>query len=125
AGLARAVSGRWSEDWLPGHVREVENLMERAVALSNGNGVTVDALPPVLRGNGAHALSPEGPLPAEFALEEYLARIERELIDRALTEAGGVKKDAASRLGLTFRQFRHRVKKLSGQPEDDSDDSDA
>jgi hypothetical protein len=36
-----------------------------------------------------------------------------------------VKKDAASRLGLTFRQFRHRVKKLSGQPEDDSDDSDA
>src|SRR2546422_421180 len=72
--------------------------------------------------NVAHALSPEGPLPAGFALEEYLARIERELIDRALTEAAGVKKDAAARLGLTFRQFRHRVKKLSGQPEDDSDD---
>src|SRR6267143_666961 len=53
-----------------------------------------------------------------FAAEEYLAQIERELIDRALTESGGVKKDAAARLGLTFRQFRHRVKKLSGQPED-------
>jgi len=123
--LSADAKRRLSEYWFPGNVRELENLIERAVALSNGDEVTVDALPPVLRGNGAHALSPEGPLPEGFALEEYLARIERELIDRALTEAGGVKKDAASRLGLTFRQFRHRVKKLSGQPEDDSDDSDA
>jgi len=123
--LSADAKRRLSEYWFPGNVRELENLIERAVALSNGDEVTVDALPPVLRGNGAHALSPEGPLPEGFALEEYLARIERELIDRALTEAGGVKKDDASRLGLTFRQFRHRVKKLSGQPEDDSDDSDA
>src|SRR5437016_655345 len=121
-GLSADAKRRLSEYWFPGNVRELENLIERAVALSDGNEVTVDALPPVLRGNGAHALSPEGPLPAGFALEEYLARIERELIDRALTEAAGVKKDAAARLGLTFRQFRHRVKKLSGQPEDDSDD---
>lgn len=123
--LSADAKRRLSEYWFPGNVRELENLIERAVALSNGDEVTVDALPPVLRGNGAHALSPEGPLPEGFALEEYLARIERELIDRALTEAGGVKKEAAARLGLTFRQFRHRVKKLSGQPEDDSDDPDS
>jgi len=109
----------------PGNVRELENLIERAVALSSGDEVTVDALPAVLRGSGAHALSAGGPLPAGFALEEYLAQIERELIDRALTESGGVKKDAAARLGLTFRQFRHRVKKLSGQPEDDADEPEA
>jgi hypothetical protein len=38
-----------------------------------------------------------------------------------------VKKDAAARLGLTFRQFRHRQKKLSGQPpgDDDGEESDA
>jgi two-component system response regulator PilR (NtrC family) len=77
----------------------------------------------VLRRTGAHALSPEGPLPEGFSLEDYLAQIERELIDRALTEAAGVKKAAAARLGLTFRQFRHRVKKLSGQPEDEADDT--
>jgi hypothetical protein len=35
-----------------------------------------------------------------------------------------VKKEAASRLGLTFRQFRHRVKKLSGQSEDDNGNGD-
>jgi two-component system, NtrC family, response regulator PilR len=122
--LSADAKRRLSEYWFPGNVRELENLIERAVALSNGDEVTVDALPPALRGNGAHALSPEGPLPGAFSLEEYLAQVERELIDRALTEAAGVKKDAAARLGLTFRQFRHRVKKLSGQPEDDSDDSD-
>ena len=121
--LSADAKRRLSEYWFPGNVRELENLIERAVALSNGDEVTVDALPAVLRGTGAHALSPEGPLPEGFSLEEYLAQIERELIDRALSEAGGVKKDASAKLGLTFRQFRHRVKKLSGQPEDDSDDS--
>jgi two-component system response regulator PilR (NtrC family) len=121
--LSADAKRRLSEYWFPGNVRELENLIERAVALSNGEEVTVDALPAVLRGTGAHALSPEGPLPEGFSLEAYLAQIERELIDRALSEAGGVKKDASAKLGLTFRQFRHRVKKLSGQPEDESDDS--
>ncbi len=121
--LSADAKRRLSEYWFPGNVRELENLIERAVALSTGDEVTVDALPPVLRATGAHALSPGGPLPAGFSLEEYLAQIERELIDRAMTEGRGVKKDAAALLGLTFRQFRHRVKKLSGQPEDDGEDS--
>ena len=121
--LSADAKRRLSEYWFPGNVRELENLIERAVALSNGDEVTVDALPAVLRRTGAHALSPEAPLPDGFSLEEYLAQIERELIDRALSESAGVKKDAAARLGLTFRQFRHRVKKLSGQPEDETDES--
>jgi two-component system response regulator PilR (NtrC family) len=120
--LSADAKRRLSEYWFPGNVRELENLIERAVALSSGDEVTVDALPAVLRDSGAHALSPGGPLPAGFSLEEYVAQIERELIDRALTETSGVKKDAATKLGLTFRQFRHRVKKLSGQAEDDGDE---
>src|SRR3954464_9711184 len=123
--LSADAKRRLAEYWFPGNVRELENLMERAVALSSGEEVTVDALPAVLRGTGGHALSPGGPLPAGFSIEEHLAQVERELIDRALTEAGGGKKDAAARLGLTFRQFRHRVKKLSGQPEDESDEAEA
>jgi two-component system response regulator PilR (NtrC family) len=122
--LSADAKRRLSEYWFPGNVRELENLIERAVALSNGDEVTVDALPAVLRRAGAHALSPEGPLPEGFSVEEYLAQIERELFDRALTEASGVKKDAAAKLGLTFRQFRHRVKKLSGQPVEEADDID-
>ncbi len=44
-------------------------------------------------------------------------------MERALEQAGGVKKVAASLLGLTFRQFRHRYKKLFGGAQDAGDDS--
>jgi two-component system response regulator PilR (NtrC family) len=98
----------------PGNVRELENLMERAVALSTGNEVTLDALPSPLR--RADPLAHEGPLPQGFSIEAHLAAIERSLLDRALADAHGVKKDAAAKLGLTFRQFRHRWKKLAGEP---------
>ncbi|HYV67602.1 MAG TPA: sigma-54 dependent transcriptional regulator, partial [Myxococcales bacterium] len=111
--LSREARRRLDEYGFPGNVRELENLIERAVALSNGEEVTLDALPAPLR--GAPSLAPDGPLPASFSLEGHLAGIERELIDRALAEARGVKKDAAAKLGLTFRQFRHRLKKLSGE----------
>src|SRR3989475_667704 len=111
--LSREARRRLDEYGFPGNVRELENLIERAVALSNGEEVTVDALPAPLR--GTRSLPPDGPLPENFSLEAHLAGIERELIDRALAEARGIKKDAAARLGLTFRQFRHRLKKLSGE----------
>ena len=95
-------------------MRELENLIERAVALSSGDEMTLDALPVPLRGTPVLA---DGPLPQGFSLEAHLGSIERELIDRALSESRGVKKDAAAKLGLTFRQFRHRLKKLSGEPD--------
>src|SRR5438309_3421274 len=109
---SREARRRLDEYDFPGNVRELENLIERAVALSSGDEVTLDALPVPLR--GAPALPPDGPLPQNFSLEAHLSSIERQLIDRALAEARGVKKDAAAKLGLTFRQFRHRLKKLSG-----------
>ena len=124
--LTAEARRRLDEYPFPGNVRELENLIERAVALSSGGEVTVEALPAILRRGGDAALAPEGPLPENFSLEAHLESIERELIDRALAEARGVKKDAAAKLGLTFRQFRHRVKKLAGQPDaDDTDDENA
>ncbi|MCA1829402.1 MAG: sigma-54-dependent transcriptional regulator [Myxococcales bacterium] len=120
--LSAETRRRLDEYAFPGNVRELENFMERAVALSAGDEVTVDALPAALR-VGVPAIPADGPLPDTFSLEKYLETIERQLIDRAMVESRGVKKDAAARLGLTFRQFRHRVKKLSGQPDDDTDDA--
>jgi len=111
--LSREARRRLDEYAFPGNVRELENLIERAVALSSGDEVTLDALPAPLR--GTPSLAADGPLPQGFLLEAHLAAIERELMDRALAEARGVKKDAAAKLGLTFRQFRHRLKKLSGE----------
>src|SRR6266849_3608782 len=83
--LSREARRRLDEYGFPGNVRELENLIERAVALSDGDEVTLDALPAPLR--GAPSLAPDGPLPPGFSLEAHLAGIERELIDRALAEA--------------------------------------
>jgi len=118
----------------PGNVRELENLIERAVTLSEGSEVTLEALPEPLRfaRQGETAAPPI--LGGGFSLEQHLTAIEKELIDRALVQAGGVKKNAAALLGLTFRQFRHRVKKLADpraadsagdSPGDDDDAPDA
>ncbi len=97
----------------PGNVRELENLIERAVTLSEGSEVTLEALPEPLRfARPGDSAAPQV-LGGGFSLEQHLTSIEKELIDRALVQAGGVKKNAAALLGLTFRQFRHRVKKLA------------
>ncbi|HEY5676276.1 MAG TPA: sigma-54 dependent transcriptional regulator [Myxococcales bacterium] len=120
--LSAEARRRFDEYPFPGNVRELENLIERAVALSSGAEVTVDALPAPLRAAPA-GLSPEGPLPAGFSLEDHLTGIERQLIDRALAETNGVKKDAAVRLGLTFRQLRHRIQKLAGEAAADDDEN--
>jgi len=119
--LSREARRLLDEYSFPGNVRELENLIERAVTLSDGPEVTSFALPAPLRGARLQ-LPTEGPLPEGFSIEGYLDGRERELIDRALAQANGVKKDAAALLGLTFRQFRHRYKKLSGEVGPDEPD---
>jgi two-component system, NtrC family, response regulator PilR len=121
--LASLARRRLDEYDFPGNVRELENLIERAVTLSDGPEVTLDALPTPLRltAPGVPQLA-EGPLPAAFSLEAHLAAIEKAFLDRALAQAGGVKKNAATLLGLTFRQFRHRLKKASGEAVGEDDD---
>ena len=117
--LSAEARRRLDEYPFPGNVRELENLIERAVTLAAGPEITPDALPATLRNPIAPV--PQGPLPEGFSLDAHLVAIERALIDRALAEAHGVTKDAAARLGLTFRQFRHRVKRLAGETTDDND----
>jgi two-component system response regulator PilR (NtrC family) len=122
--LSPEATRRLDDYPFPGNVRELENLIERAVALSSGSEVTVDALPAPLRAPASSSgIAAGGALPAGFSLEGHLAAVERELIDRALSESHGVKKDAAARLGLTFRQLRHRIKKLAGDTEPEGEEA--
>ncbi|MCD2450246.1 sigma-54 dependent transcriptional regulator [Methylicorpusculum oleiharenae] len=94
----------------PGNVRELENIIERAIALSDGKLIDEDDLNLPIE---AHVL-PDYPEfdPAETSLENYLENIERKAITMALTSNRWNKTAAAKQLGLSFRSFRYRLKKL-------------
>jgi two-component system response regulator PilR (NtrC family) len=99
----------------PGNIRELENAIERAVALERTPSILVDSLPEQLR--GAQPTPSTGSAPAEsfpdegFDLEQHVQHIEREYIAEALRRAGGVKVKAAELLGMSFRSFRYYMKK--------------
>jgi two-component system response regulator PilR (NtrC family) len=115
-GLSGAAMEKILAYAFPGNVRELENLIERAVALARGPVLDVDVLPgSVLERAPSAARTPTPSLAAPAAgksLDEILASYERGLLAEALARAGGVKKRAARLLGISFRSFRYRLEKL-------------
>jgi transcriptional regulator with PAS, ATPase and Fis domain len=95
----------------PGNVRELENAIERAVALTRGPVIEEEALPRsvLTRPEPAGAAR----IPAQGVdLDKLMEDYERSLILEALVPAGGVKKRAAKLLGISFRSLRYRLEKL-------------
>jgi len=103
----------------PGNVRELENIVERAVALARGRSIDFDALPPTVTDARARGDVPRIP-PEGVKLESLVDEYERKLLGEALRESGGVKKRAARLLGISFRSFRYRLEKLGLEEPDDS-----
>jgi two-component system, NtrC family, response regulator PilR len=106
-------------DW-PGNVRQLENTIERAVALETAEVLTVEL--PVERPRaraaaaGAGADSTSVPvagavLPDGMDMEKYVAEIERSLLKSALQQSNGVQTKAAEVLRISYRSFRHLMKK--------------
>jgi two-component system response regulator PilR (NtrC family) len=95
----------------PGNVRELENVIERAVALSRGPVIDRDALPPAVCAPAREAPVRRIP-PGGVDLDRLMRDYERELLLEALQAVGGVKKRAARLLGISFRSFRYRLEKL-------------
>ena len=110
-GVSDEAMARLVEYDFPGNVRELENVIERAVALCRGDTIDVEVLPPTV-------LEPQSPsrdlrIPAEGVdLDELVSEYEKSLLLEALRQTGGVKKKAAQRLGISFRSFRYRLEKL-------------
>jgi two-component system response regulator PilR (NtrC family) len=106
-----SVASLRSHHW-PGNVRQLENAIERAVALEMGEelAVELDADRPRVHAavstNGHHAVPADG-----LDFERYVADIERTLIEQALQQAGGVQTRAAELLKVSYRSFRHLLKK--------------
>jgi two-component system response regulator PilR (NtrC family) len=100
-------------DW-PGNIRELENVIERAVALESSAAVLPDSLPPHLRGLPSKNGQTVTQLPdAGFDLEAHVESMERDYIAQALKRAGGKQSKAAELLGMSFRSFRYYVKKYN------------
>lgn len=95
----------------PGNVRELENVLERAVALCEGDVIEEEDLQ--LRQRSAAPAVPADPAAAaRVGLTEYIDTLEREALLKALEECRYNKTAAAKKLGITFRALRYRLKKL-------------
>ena len=107
----------------PGNVRELENIIERGVALESSNIILPESLTLSAhrRGQAGTPLSPARPTASpetdeaafEVGLEPYVMELEKRLISQAMERAGNSKTKAAALLGMTFRSFRYKVKKYN------------
>jgi two-component system response regulator PilR (NtrC family) len=107
-------------EW-PGNVRQLENTVERAVALEMTDELHVElpAERPKARAaaagmgaaDGLSDIAPGAVLPEGVGMEVYVANIERTLLQNALEYSNGVQTKAADLLGISYRSFRHLMKK--------------
>jgi two-component system, NtrC family, response regulator PilR len=114
-----SLSALCQYDW-PGNVRQLENTIERAVALETGEELRIEL--PAERSKAKAAAAGVGVagtmtvangavLPEGVDMEKYVADIERSLLQAALTQSNGVQTRAADILKISYRSFRHLMKK--------------
>lgn len=96
----------------PGNVRELQNILERAVTLCEDKTIHAEDLQLASPSAKVSAPSDAAPQPGQVPLEEYIGNVERDMIVKALEETRYNKTAAAKKLGITFRALRYKIKKL-------------
>ncbi|HCC69396.1 MAG TPA: Fis family transcriptional regulator [Nitrospiraceae bacterium] len=95
-----------------GNVRELENIIERSVLLSEGEVIGVEHLSEEIKSLKIEPVTSTVSMPAGIVnLERRIEDIEKEYLINALEQSKGVKTEAAKLLNLSFRSFRHKLKK--------------
>jgi len=96
----------------PGNVRQLENVIERAVALESSHQIQVESLPAEIRSGGSSRGEIDVVLPdSGLDLEQHLEALRLRYMEEAMGRCGGVQTRAAELLGMTFRSFRYFAKK--------------
>ncbi len=95
-----------------GNVRELENVIERAVILSSGHLISPADLPPHIRRQPGNTLDLEG-IPEGVGLSETLAAVEKRMIQRAMKLSGNVQTKAAQILGIGKSGLNQKLKKFN------------
>lgn len=99
----------------PGNVRELENIVERAITLENTQWIQSDSLPHWIASpeQGLGELAGPVQIPEEgLDMEGLLAQLETQLLKDALNRTGGNRTSAAKLLGITFRSIRYKLDKF-------------
>ncbi len=100
----------------PGNVRELENMIERTVALESGSTILPESLPPMVSTPAGRKMASSNEIEvgdAGLDLDKVMGQIEKELLIKAIHSAGGVKKKAAKLLHISFRSMRYRIEKYN------------
>lgn len=121
----KKISGEAMEHLLkyhyPGNIRELENIIERAVALEPTDIILPESLPEYIRSQGQgvrsqkigetaeQTINPQ--VPSGLGLDKAVEDYEKAIILDTLKKAGGIKKKAAELLGLSFRSMRYKLDK--------------
>lgn len=125
AALSASASAALARYSFPGNVRELENVLERAVALAENPArieasdlrLTVDDNP-VTQAAASGSPAGVGTLAGRTPLQDFLDRSERETLELALAQTRGNRTQAAKLLGITFRSMRYRLERLGMEPDD-------
>ena len=111
---ARSIEALKTYDF-PGNVRELENILERAVALCENSTIEPEDMrltPRAAAGGALPAGIADPKVAAGASLDDYIDTLEREALLKALQETRYNKTAAAKNLGITFRALRYKLKKL-------------
>lgn len=128
--LSQSVLDQLALDPLTGNVRELENLLHRAIALSEHNDLQLEPLAH-LAPHPKPDLTTASPLPVPDEpsaipsdLQSHLDNQERDILIQALRETGFNRTVAAARLGISLRQMRYRIARLHIETPNSSDSAD-
>lgn len=100
----------------PGNVRELENMIERTVALESGATILPESLPPMVNTSSGRKMASSNEIEIGddgVDLDKVMGQIEKELLVKAIHSANGIKKRAAKLLHISFRSMRYRIEKYN------------